>query len=177
MSQDKKAIADIIKQAGVLPLTKRIWRDYPDLEQVAISLADYIGLHPLDKSGEPLLKVALLSAVAAYGDAVLKKRSALAAVAFVSKLMEHAQEVFAQALTVETAAGTVQWQMLTETSSEFLLRYPDLPVLVTRRDPLVSGVMARALIATKIVPPAMIENGSDSSLLAEILGGAQELSH
>lgn len=169
MTAPKKVLIEIAKEAGLLPQLKRIWRDHPLLEQISERVAEFIGPHPVDEAGKPLLNKGLVEAIFAFEKARKNPEGELSAEhAYTRQIITAATEVFCQDVIVETPAGKVRWMPLDETASDFMKRYPDTDVMVGRRAWDLSPRMAICCVVCKTVPHRLLDTIASPTIFDEL---------
>lgn len=169
MTAPKKALLEIAKEAGLLPQLKRIWREHPVLEQISERVADFMGSHPVDDAGKPLLIKGLVEAIFAYEKArKIPTGEINAEHAYTREIITAATEVFCQDVYVETASGNVRWMPLDETASDFVKRYPDMTVVVGRREWDLSPRMAICCVVCKVVPHRLLDTIASPKIFDEL---------
>lgn len=175
MAGEKKLLTDIARKHDLLPIAKRIWREHPLLEQMAMALADYIGLHAQDSGGAPLLETALVDAIASYealeGKVVCDDDNP-SVTAYMREMVQRATGIFSQNISVQTPSGDVRWLPFDSSACEFLSRYPGATVQVTSRKPALAAPVAVAAIMIKIVPYSLLDQTSAPSVYDDVMATA-----
>lgn len=169
MSATKKLLLEIAREAGLLPQAKRIWSEHPLLEQISSRVAEFIGMHPKDETGKPLLIAGIVGAISAYQITRRQKNDGAAAVKeYLLQIVRAAAKIFSQDVCVETPSGKVRWMPLEQTASEFFEKNPSEVVIVEPRERTLSPNMAISFIVLKTVPHAVLDDVG--SLFEELKG-------
>lgn len=163
----KRTIAEIAKEAGLLPQAKRIWIDHPFLEQISTRLADFIGMYPQDAKGNPLLVSAMIAAVTAFGAKKGKSTESDASDRYISSLINTGAEIFSQDVCIDTPSGTVRWLPFEHSAEEFFGRFPENQVSVMFRPSSVPRNIAICCLVVKVVPQALWNDVASPRLFQE----------
>lgn len=154
---DKKILAAAVRATGEHAAAKVIWARYPLLERIATAYARYVGMESVDALGGSLLVAAVKHAL---HDVQQHENDDVARAAFVNALLEHSSDVFSQLAVVETDSGGVQWMPFACGLPEFVSKYPDGQLTVTRKPCAISSEMARMFMIMKILPSSLLDEES-----------------
>lgn len=169
MLSSKKTLVEIVKDAGLLQLTKKVWREHPLLEQMSITLADFIGTRAEDSDGLPLIRSAIVGAVSSYQEHDCEDEDRnLAVIGYMQALIRNAVQVFNQVIIVETDDGSVRWMPWDGPFSEFQERHNGRDFTVVQRPATFARPIAIAIILLKVVPFSLLETASQASLYDQI---------
>lgn len=167
----KQLLTEAIKKTGMQGQIKNIWILHPLLEQMALKLADYIGLHAIDANGEPLLVSALKKASTEYSrnvDDGMNEEVAMAG--FIRSLLDSGTFVFNQEISIDTIHGSIMWQPFAGSLTAFIDGNKSEKVAATVRPAAIKKSIATAFVSMWLVPPEVL----NTELWAEILNTIED---
>lgn len=165
---DKKILADAVKEVGLLAPAKLAWVVHPLLEDMATKFAGYVGPYAVAETGKPLLQSCLKTAFTKYKKEYDAGNERAAIAQFAKTLLDHSRDVFAQQLVVETAEGDLMWMPFVCGASEFLSKFENPKVTNTRVESNISDNIAQAFMMIKIVPHALLDTQSMAELFNDM---------
>jgi len=171
MPGEKKLLTEIARKHNLVNSAKQIWRENPVLEQVTTALAEYIGLHPLDDAGDPLLETAVIHAIKQYlagGSKADPDDYQPSVTAYLRTVIKFAAMIYKQDLIVQTSSGDIRWMPFECSATEFLARHPGAAVRIAPRSkPALVQLVAEVAVMIKIVPLSLLEQSRGEQLYSK----------
>lgn len=172
MPGEKKVLTEIVRKHNLVNHAKQIWRENALLEQVTMALAEYIGTHPVDDAGSPLLETAVIHAVNQYrasSSTVDPDDHQPAVTAYLRAIIKQASMIYKQDLIVQTDSGDIRWMPFDCSATEFLARYPDATIRVAARSKAaLVPLVAEVAVMIKIVPLSLLEQSDGTALYSQV---------
>ena len=169
MINNQKLLTEAIKQVGLHSQSKTMWVVYPQLEEMAIRFAGYVGPHSLAENGKPLLGVAIKEAIDGFSAEEKDSGNEQAATAFfVRCLIRYGVDVFAQEMLVDTPSGEILWSPFVCGAIDFLNQFDARPVSTTRVESKISDAIASTFMMIQIIPKQMLSNDSIAELFNDM---------
>lgn len=167
----KQLLTEAIKKTGMQGQEKNIWILHPLLEQMALKLADYIGLQAIDAEGNPLLVSALKKAAKEYShnvDSGMNEETAMAG--FIRSLLDSGTFVFNQEIAVETASGAILWQPFAGSLTSFIDGHKSEKITAAVRPAAIKKSIATAFVSMWLAPAELL----NTELWTEILNTIED---